>query len=130
MMIESKDDNTIGRASSSSSSSGSNYLSSTMIDSLMGTWTFQKTMVSSHYYDVQAYVVIHLMPDPTQQLGCHLTKCNELKNQICQRDNGDDDDDDGSSDKTRATTTCVHTTSNIVEWSDGTYANTHSPLIP
>ena len=74
-----------------------------MIDSLLGTWSFVKTMTASHYYQVKAFFVIHFMADPLQQIGCKLDGCNELSNQICQEGN-----------------TCVDTESNVVEWSDGT----------
>ena len=72
---------------------------------LLGTWTLQ-THASSDlgYYKGSAYVVMHVMENPTQAVfGCHLDDCNERANQVCHQQDQ-----------------CVDIKSNIIEWSDGT----------
>ena len=59
----------------------------TRISSLMGTWSAQiklKSFVGD--YQLLAYFVVHLMPNPMRGHGCNLgEECNEIDNQVCMR---------------------------------------------
>ena len=53
---------------------------STRIASLLGTWTGQthlKTGIGS--YELEAYFVVHLMPDPMRGYSCSLKGCSEFE---------------------------------------------------
>lgn len=75
-----------------------------LVSNLLGTWTLQ-THASSDlgYYKGSAFVVMHVMENPTQAYSCKLSECSERVNKICQQDQ------------------CIDIDSNIVEWSDGKY---------
>ena len=68
---------------------------------LLGTWSFRKKIVASHYYELEMFLVAHFMPDPLGAIGCSKSGCYEIDNKICQED------------------ICIDTESNVVEWSDG-----------
>jgi len=56
----------------------------TRIASLLGTWTgttHLKTDIGS--YELMAYFVIHLMPDPMRGYTCSLDDCKEVENKAC-----------------------------------------------
>lgn len=79
--------------------------SPSMLPYLLGTWTLE-THVSSDlgYYKANAFVVMHVMADPlAATYSCSLPDCDELQNQICQRN----------------LDACVDTASSISQWSDG-----------
>lgn len=57
---------------------------STRLASLLGTWTGQthlKADIGS--YELLAYFVVHIMPDPMRGNGCSLPDCLEEENRIC-----------------------------------------------
>lgn len=86
------------------------------IEALLGTWTWTtETSSDMGYYRGMAYVAVHFMRDPLQIYGCRDPTCIEADNQICQPSS--------SSSGTSTSPTgqsCVDTTSNRVQSSDGT----------
>lgn len=83
----------------------------TRIASLLGTWTGQthiKTEIGS--YELEAYFVIHFMPDPMRGYSCSLDDCSEFENNACMlNDSGDG--------------VCKKISETVLDWSDGAYFN-------
>lgn len=72
-----------------------------LMSNLLGTWTLQTHATSDlGSYRGNAFVVMHVMANPTQSYSCKLDSCGERSNKICQRDQ------------------CVDIESTISEWSD------------
>jgi hypothetical protein len=79
---------------------------STRIASLLGTWTGQthlKTDIGS--YELMAYFVIHLMPDPMRGYACSLDDCSEVENNACVLNK-------------RGDGVCQDIADNVLDWSD------------
>jgi len=86
----------------------SNSKNITRLASILGTWTGQthlKADIGS--YELLAYFVIHLMPDPMRGYGCSLVGCSEEENQVCEIGQ------DGNG-------VCTNIADNVVDWSDVT----------
>lgn len=62
-------------------------------------------------YSMEAYFIVHLMPDPLRGYGCHLDECNELENHVCV------EHDDGNAFSTK----CVDLQDREIAWSDGAF---------
>lgn len=94
---------------------------------LYGTWYFvTESTTDLGYYDGQAYMVMHFMPDPMQPIhSCDdnddddydddinnnsTTNCNEEQNNVCNYD------------PQTGKKECINTEKSTVEWSDGTCA--------
>eukprot|EP00979_Chaetoceros_neogracilis_P002221 scaffold387_cov266-Chaetoceros_neogracile.AAC.13 len=79
----------------------------TRIASLLGTWTgttHLKTDIGS--YELMAYFVIHLMPDPMRGYSCSLNDCKEIENKACMLDSRGDGE-------------CTPIADSVLDWSDG-----------
>jgi hypothetical protein len=79
----------------------------TRIASLLGTWTgttHLKTDIGN--YELMAYFVIHIMPDPMRGYACSLEDCLEINNQACMfNDKGEKE--------------CQDIANTLMDWSDG-----------
>jgi len=74
----------------------------TALNSLFGTYTFvSESKADLGFYNVMAFLVVHLMPDPLRFLGCTKKNCSEVDNQVCQKQNE-----------------CANVETQVVEWSD------------
>mmetsp|Transcript_6778 Transcript_6778/g.7854 ORF Transcript_6778/g.7854 Transcript_6778/m.7854 type:complete len:522 (+) Transcript_6778:155-1720(+) len=102
--------------------STSSTKNATRISSILGTWTGQthlKTSVGA--YELEAYFVLHIVPDPMRGYGCSLEDCSEMENKVCAHGTeddgtGDDDHMDGRGgvyDKV-----CKDMVGQVSDWSD------------
>jgi len=81
----------------------------TRIASLLGTWTgttHLKTDIGS--YELMAYFVIHLMPDPMRGYTCSLDDCEEVENKACVLNAHGDGE-------------CKDIADTLLDWSDGKF---------
>ena len=82
------------------------------IANLLGTWTSTthlKANIGS--YELMAYFVIHLMPDPMSNYRCSINQCDELENKVCVM---------GEYNVTTTGNTCENMDEHVTDWSDGT----------
>jgi hypothetical protein len=92
----------------------------TRISSLLGTWTGQtrmKALVGP--YSMEAYFIVHLMPDPLRGYGCQQDKCTELENHVCVEHD----------DRNTFSTRCVDLQDGEIAWSDGACCAVYSMLL-
>ena len=84
--------------------------------SLLGTWTAETQLSTSHGDTLTAYFVAHFMPDPRRAHSCSLTNnCEELNNHVCMMT----EDDHGHVKKV-----CRHIAEETdVSWSDCKFTN-------
>jgi len=91
----------------------------TRISSILGTWTGQthlKTSVGA--YELEAYFVIHIVPDPMRGYGCSLDGCSEIDNKVCAHGKEDDTDDDGDGRGGVYNKVCKDMVGQVSDWSD------------
>ena len=62
-------------------------------------------------YEMSAYFIVHLMPDPLRGYGCQKDKCTELVNHVCVE----------LDDRNSFSTKCVDMQDGEITWSDGSY---------
>ena len=60
-------------------------------------------------YEMSAYFIVHLMPDPLRGYGCQKDKCTELENHVCVE----------LDDRNSFSTKCVDVQDGEIAWSDG-----------
>lgn len=60
-------------------------------------------------YEMSAYFIVHLMPDPLRGYGCQKDKCTELDNRVCVE----------LDDRNSFSTKCVDVQDGEIAWSDG-----------
>jgi hypothetical protein len=78
----------------STDNNSNNGKNATHLEALLGTWTVWTDLSipvaasssgsSNSHYRIQAYMVVHLVADPSQHWSCHKAGCSELHNHICQ----------------------------------------------